>query len=526
MAELHGAATLRDLQAADRLAVSGRDRSEVGESLLSGMPLMHLLVIDEDEPVLRAICEIAAEMGFRVHAAASASAATDVMERHTLDMVLMDLRSREGGLPMVQQIHSRCPRAPIVVMTAFATVHSAMEAIRLGATDYLTKPFAMEELTGMLRDAAQHRQFDVETRRLQESLQGDAGARGLIGASPAMQKLFRIVSKVAYASHPVLIVGESGSGKESFAKLIHRSGEGGVGPEADAQQQAVPVERRPFFQIDCMAIAPAVLEAELLGYVRDEGTAEREEKAGLLTLPGGCTLYIDEIGAMPLELQAKLLRALQEKKVRPVGAAVALPVTARVIAASSCNLPQLVETGGFRKDLYFRLNVVNLRIPPLRERREDIPQLVAFFLEKQSRDHAVAYRLDGEVLRVLDGYDWPGNVRELESAVERACSMSSGPMICLADLPTQLQGYRQQLGIETLRIDERAPDMATFLPERMGGTYSSGPTAILSIAAIERQAILSTIGKLNGDKLMAAKLLGIGKTTLYRKLKEYGIRED
>lgn len=521
----YSALPLQEGDAVDLLAISGRNRDEA-EHPLPSMPPLHLLVVDEDKPVLRAICEIAAEMGFRVHAANSASAAAEVLQRQSLDMVLMDLRSHDGGLSVLEQMRGRFPRVPIVVMTAFATVNSAVEAMRLGATDYLTKPFAMEELTGTLRNAAQHRQVDVESRRLQETLQSEVGAEGIIGTSPAMHKLLRIVSKVAFATHPVLIVGESGTGKETIAKLIHRSSQGELA-STNTSEQARSEGHCPFLQVDCEATLPALLETELFGCVHNEGTVERAEKRGLLTLPGGCTLYLDEIGAMPLDLQAKLLRALQEKKMRPVGGAVALPVTVRIIAASSRNLAQLVETGGFRKDLYFRLNVVNLRVPPLRERREDIPLLAMYFLNRQAHEHGTDYRLDGDVLRILDGYEWPGNVRELEVAVERACSMSSGPVIFLIDMPTQVQGYREQLGVDAFRIDEHLAGSAPYADERVRpANFSGNFTDIVSIADLERQAILTTIEKLNGDKMMAAKLLGIGKTTLYRKLKEYGIDED
>ncbi len=477
--------------------------------LLPGMSTLRLLIVDDDEHVLRAICEIAASMGFAVHAARTPKAAADLLERHNPDVVLLDLLPHDQGFSFLQMVKQTYPRVPIIVMTAFATVNSAVDAMRMGASDYLTKPFAMDELTGTLELAAQRCQFDVESRRLQDRLLSDAGGHGLIGASAAMEKLLRMVAKVAPATHPVLIMGESGTGKELVARLINATGN---------------VQGLPMMSIDCSALSPALLETELFGYVKHEGTAEREERQGLLTLVGGGTLFIREIAAMPLDLQARLQRALQERKVRPAGAAVAQAVTIRLLAASSRNLPQLVESGEFRKDLYFRLNVVHLRVPPLRERKDDIPLLAAYFLRRHAEERNVEYRLDGEVLRVLEGYDWPGNVRELEGSLERACSFASSSTIFLPDFPSQLRGYRRQLEVETLRVDTRLPTVQK-LPHSFASA-PSGPHAIVSIAELEKQAILLAIRSLNGDKLMAAKLLGIGKTTLYRKLKEYGIDEE
>ncbi len=505
------AATIADLTAAGVLAQSARSQGAVLPRLLPGMAMMHLLVIDDDDHVLRAICEIAASMGFAVHSARTPAAAADIFERQSLDVVLLDLLPHDRGFSFLQQIRQNFPRVPIVVMTAFATVNSAVDAMRMGASDYLTKPFAMDELTGTLELAAQRRQFDVESRRLQDRMLSDAGGQGLIGGSAAMEKLLRMVAKVAPATHPVLIVGESGTGKELVARLIDST--------------SGKPSNRPMMSIDCSALSPTLLETELFGYVRHEGTAEREERQGMLTISGGGTLFLREIGALPLDLQARLLRALQERKVRPVGAAAALPVTARLLASSSRNLPHLVESGAFRKDLYFRLNVVHLRVPPLRERKDDIPLLAAYFLQRQAEVRQLEYNLDGEVLRTLEGYDWPGNVRELEGSIERACSFSSGPTIFLPDFPSQLRGYRHQLEVETLRVDTRvAADRSSHGTGSQPSTTSQ--VEIVSIAELEKHAILTAIHALNGDKLMAAKLLGIGKTTLYRKLKEYGIDED
>jgi two-component system response regulator HydG len=253
----------------------------------------------------------------------------------------------------------------------------------------------------------------------------------------------------------------------------------------------------------------------LFGHVKGAFTGADRAKEGLLASAEGGTVFLDEIGELPLDLQAKLLRALQEKEVRPVGSTTAKPISGRVLAATNRDLTGMVERGSFRKDLYFRLNVVNLRIPPLRHRREDIPALAMHFLERMDKESGVEREFSDSTLRVMTEYDWPGNVRELENAIERACALSSGPVLHAGDLPTQFQNFRLQQGPEVC-MDE----------ELLGNeSVRTGGGEIISIAEMEKHAILETIRQLNGDKLMAAKLLGIGKTTLYRKLKEYGIAD-
>ena len=302
----------------------------------------------------------------------------------------------------------------------------------------------------------------------------------------------------------MLILGESGTGKETVARTIHASG---------------PNASRRFASLECGQLAPAVLESELFGYARSAFTGFDRSKDALLTSEEGGTVFLDQVSEIPLDIQAKLLRALQDKEVRPPGARQGSPVTVRILAGSSRNLSSLVDQGLFRKDLYYRLNVVGLRMPPLRERREDIPLLAEHFLERMRRESAIAYRFSPDAMQVLTGYDWPGNVRELESAIERACALSSGPVLHMGDLPTQMQSVVPGEDTKSLtRVDERRPH--SMEPSADG----SAPT-IVSIAELEREAILNTIRQLHGDKLMAAKLLGIGKTTLYRKLKEYGISD-
>jgi two-component system response regulator HydG len=303
----------------------------------------------------------------------------------------------------------------------------------------------------------------------------------------------------------VLILGESGTGKELVARSIHFNGHNAA---------------KPFVTVDCGALVPTLIESELFGHVKGAFTGADRAKEGLLASADGGTVFLDEIGELPLDVQAKLLRALQEKEVRPVGSTQAKPISARVLAATNRDLAGMVERGLFRKDLYFRLNVVSLRIPPLRDRRDDIAALAMHFLERMQKESGTDRSFSDETLRMMAEYDWPGNVRELENAIERACALSSGPVLHMGDLPTQLQDFRMQRGAVASVAEE---DEAGVERMTSGGT---GKGEIVSIAELERQAILGTIRQLRGDKLMAAKLLGIGKTTLYRKLKEYGITED
>jgi two-component system response regulator HydG len=482
------------------------NKAKAGESEVGRSPELHVLVVDDEESVRQACCSIAERIGCAVVEADSISKARAILKHRKIDVLLLDLKLPDGGgLTLLEQVKALYPDTAVVVMTAFATVSSAVEAMRIGARDYLTKPFALEELTTVLERAGQRVHFDRESRLLRERLRSQTDENGLVGRSPEMEKLYRILSKVAFSTHPVLILGESGTGKELVARSIHFNG---------------PNAGKPFVPVDCGALVPSLIESELFGHVKGAFTGADRAKEGLLATAEGGTVFLDEIGELPLDLQAKLLRALQEKEVRPVGATQARPISARVLAATNRDLAGMVEQGKFRKDLFFRLNVVNLRIPALRERRGDIPLLAMHFLERMEKETGVERTLSDDSLRLMADYDWPGNVRELENAIERACALSSGPVLHLGDMPTQLQDLRMQRTAEAATEPLQA-DLS------MEGSRSSvsADGEIVSIAEMEKQAILATIRQLKGDKLLAAKLLGIGKTTLYRKLKEYGIAD-
>jgi DNA-binding NtrC family response regulator len=461
-------------------------------------PLLHLLVVDPDAAVRSACAEIAEGLGYSVDVTGDLNQARSTMRGHAADIVLLNLPPGGMlGLELVAEIKLLHPQTALIAMTASASVNAAVEAMRRGASDYLIKPFAMDELSTVLDRAASTLRTDAATRRLREKLRVSQGLGAMIGRSTEMEKMYRILSKVAQSTHPVLILGESGTGKELVARTLHAYG---------------PHAQKPFLPVDCSSLVPTLMESELFGYVKGAFTGANHSRDGLLVSAGEGTVFLDEIGELSVDLQAKLLRALQEKEVRPVGATHRAPIRARIVAATNRDLAAMVEHGAFRKDLFYRLNVVNLRLPALRDRREDIPLLAAHFLDRISRERGEKFTLSDEVLRTMMSYNWPGNVRELEHAVERACTFSSGPVLHLGDLPTQLQ----QDGLEARRVSTMQAEAAS------GG---NGGAAVMPLAEMEKQAILSTIERLNGDKLKAARLLGIGKTTLYRKLKEYGVAE-
>jgi DNA-binding NtrC family response regulator len=318
----------------------------------------------------------------------------------------------------------------------------------------------------------------------------DESRNVLVGQSPRTRQVLNLIQKLGRCRWPALLLGETGTGKEVVARAIHS-----VNPAG------------PFVTIDCSSMVGPLMESELFGHVKGAFTGAATAKIGLIESANGGTALFDEIGELPLEVQSKLLRVLQEKEFRPVGSVSTRRSDFRIIAATNRDLAAEVEKGTFRRDLYFRLNVINLRLAPLRERREDIPALINHFLSRVGGNYSVT----AEAMEILLTYDWPGNVRELENAVERACALSSGPVLHLGDLPTQLQ----QQGLEARRI-------AAIVSESAGNRCEPN---VKPLADLERQAILDAIRILNGDKLQAAKLLGIGKTTLYRKLKEYGLAD-
>lgn len=445
---------------------------------------LKLLIVDDDRAVREAAREATSMLGHHANACDSAEQAARILELQSIDAVLLDMKLRgTSGLETLRQLKRRRPDLEVVVITGHGTVESAVQAMKAGAYDYVTKPFSLEELKLLLQRLAAHLKLKVENRMLRERVKSKQGFGSIIGRAPEMDKLYRIIAKASHSAHPVLILGESGTGKEMVARAIHYSG---------------PYRDKAFIPVDCGSLVPSLIESELFGYVKGAFTGAMQSKAGLLSIAEGGTIFLDEIGELPVELQAKMLRALQEKEIRPVGSTKTTPINIRVLAATNRDLEHAVTQGSFRRDLYFRLNVLTLRIPPLRERRQDIPLLAGHFLERLSHTSGRTQELSDEAMRALLAYDWPGNVRELENCLERCAAMTSGLVIHGVDLPSSITGMPARL------IQE--------------GTAKG----IVPLADLEKQAIIGALTQLNGDKLGAAKMLGIGKTTLYRKLKEYG----
>jgi DNA-binding NtrC family response regulator len=445
---------------------------------------LFLLVVD-GERCVRDLCkEIAGGMGFKVYTADNTRAALHQMEMQPVDVVLLDIRqSAQEGLDLLAKVKEMHPQTEIIMVSGQASVDSVVTAMKSGACDFIRKPFKGEELRVLLTRTAGRLRNSLEDRMAHEHLQTNPGFNGMLGLSAEMQKLYRIIAKVATSKHPVLLQGESGTGKETMARAIHADG---------------PFRDRPFLLVDCASPAPGVLENELFGPIKTAvGVARTRD--GSFALASGGTVFFDEIGEMPLDIQGRLLRALQEREFHPQGNAKAIPVDVRIIAATSGDLEMAVQQATFRRDLFFRLNVVGLRLPPLRERKEDIRPLAEHFLERSGKAKQVQYSINPDAMRLLQLYDWPGNVRELENSLERAVAMSPGPVLQPADFPPHI----------------RTVALRAVVPGQQA--------KILPLVELEKQAILDALQQLHGDKLMTARALGIGKTTLYRKLKEYGI---
>jgi DNA-binding NtrC family response regulator len=445
-------------------------------------PATASVLIVDDEDSTRSLCrDVVADAGLRTRTASTTEQALEILDQAPVDIVITDLRvPLIGGLELIKRIREMYPQTAVMVLTQYGTIESAVEATRMGAADYVTKPFHIPELRSKLDRMVRTFEVDNENRVLRETLRSRPGFAGLIGVSAKMQKVYKLIEKVSQHAYPVLILGESGTGKELVARSIHFSG----------------VRRnKPFVPVDCSALVPTLIEAELFGHVKGAFTGAAHTKQGLMESADTGTLFLDEIGELPTDLQAKLLRAIQEKEIRPVGATDRIPVASRVIAATNRDLETMIRQSTFRQDLYFRLNVVQIKLPALRERKTDIPILVNAFLEKRNVESGRAYQFTEAAMSQLLAYDWPGNVRELENAVERATALNSGPLLDLADLPSNV----------AYTMNHRPPM----------------PDEIMPLEELERRAILHALHEASGDRMEAAKLLKIGKTTLYRKLKQY-----
>ncbi len=440
---------------------------------------VRILVVD-DEPAIRAELEEALqEAGYETQSAADGSEALELAQQRAFDLCLSDIRMPTmSGIELLRKLGETSPETMVLLMTAYADLDSAVEALRLGAVDYLLKPFSHDELIAKTRRLAEHRGLILENRHLRRAV--DAGTPStMIGRSPAMARVIEAVNRVAPMPSHVLVTGESGTGKELVARAIHDRG---------------PRGKAPFVPINCAAIPEGLLESELFGHTRGAFTGATDNKEGLLKTAGEGTVFLDELGEMPLAIQAKLLRAIETREIQPLGSTRRVQIQARFVVATHRDLLAEARAGRFREDLYYRLAVVEIHVPPLRERRDDVPLLVDHFVAKYARELGRSVRgVSREALRLLVGHDWPGNIRELGNAIEHAVIFAAGEEIAPGELPERVQA-----------ASPRDPSYSQDLRE--------------ATADFERDHILRVIAQCGGNKRKAAKVLGMGVTTLYRKL--------
>ena len=455
---------------------------------------IRLLVVDDEQSIRKLCMTVGESLGFVCFEAESGEAALTLLEEQPAHMVLTDMvMPRMSGLEFLEQVKRLLPRSEVALMTGHGSIETAVQAMKLGAYDYISKPFApLDELRLFLRRMADKVSLVEENQYLRERSETETAVHGIIGNSVGIQHVLRLISRLKDTRTPVLISGESGTGKELVARALHYRG---------------TLAKRPFVAVDCGSLVPTLIESELFGYEKGAFTGALRSKQGLLQSADTGTIFLDEVGELPLEMQAKILRFLQEKEVRPVGSNQKVKVDVRIMAATNRDLETDYKKGTFRKDLYFRLNVVTIHLPPLRERRSDIPILANWFLERLApgRDASVS----GAAMKALLAYDWPGNVRELENCLERAVALGDQRLIDLGDLPPSI-------------ARAEAPEKAA----RFEMSASADPTTT-DLEDIERATIQRVFVQVNGDKALAGKMLGISRATLYRKLKRYniGLRE-
>ncbi|HSW31850.1 MAG TPA: sigma-54 dependent transcriptional regulator [Longimicrobiales bacterium] len=449
-----------------------------------------ILIVDDERGILDTLRILFRSEGFDVAVADSGRGAMEALLREKPDLVLSDIKMPGfGGLEVLSKAKEMDEELPVILMTAQASLDSAVRAVNEGAYHYIQKPFSNDELITVCRRAAETRQLKVENRRLKKEIgrrERSAGARP-VGTSPPFVEALALAETVAPTDSTVLLSGESGTGKEVVARYIHRLSERG---------------EKPFFSINCGALPESLLESELFGHLKGSFTGAVKDREGLLVAASGGTLFLDEIGDTTAATQVKLLRAIQEREVIPVGSTEARSVDVRIIAATNRDLEEEIRKGAFRSDLYYRLNVIQLRLPPLRDRREDVELLARHFLERLAeREGGEPRSLSPETLELLRGYDWPGNVRELENALERAAVVAQGAGIEAGHLPE--------------RVRER-PEV------RLAG---DAPAANPTMEIVERAYIQWVLQAEGGNKTRAAEVLGIDPSTLYRKLNRYGLAE-
>jgi two-component system response regulator HydG len=444
-----------------------------------------ILIVDDDPGHRGMLTTLLADWGFRVEAAADGETAVARCREQAFDLILMDVRMTGiSGIEALKEIKAYNPAIPILIMTAYSDVETAVEAIKAGAYDYLTKPLDFEDLRLTMERALDHASLRDENKTLRQTLAASFDTGGIIGQSPSMRRLMEMLATIAPSEATVMVTGESGTGKELIARAIHANS---------------PRRKGPYIAVNCAALAETLLESELFGHEKGAFTGAEKRREGRFLVADKGTIFLDEIGEMPMSMQVKLLRAIQEREIQRVGGDQTLKIDVRIVAATNRDLMVEVEAGRFRQDLYYRLNVVTLALPPLREREEDIPLLAVHFLSKFAEKNGKHIKgFTPEAMDRMLKHSWPGNVRELENAVERAVVLALGEYIGERELPPQLSGASGEIG---------RPD---------------GGFANMTLEELERLAILDAMDATGGNKSEAARRLGITRKTLHSKMTKYG----
>ncbi|MCW8133757.1 MAG: sigma-54-dependent Fis family transcriptional regulator [Planctomycetota bacterium] len=472
----------------------------------SGAPL--LLVVEDDAAMRQMCCDLFDRRGFRTESAASAAQALDRVRKGLagqeprIGLVLSDVRlgRDRSGIDLLQEVKRLDPGTPVLLMTGYATVHDAVQAMKLGAADYVTKPFERAELVAKVEAQVKVRALEQQVEHLKEALDERYGIQGLIGKSSAMRAVCERILAAGRSQATALITGESGTGKELVARAIHHKS---------------TRRDRPFIPVNCAALPDNLIESELFGHESGAFTGATKESQGLFRAADGGTIFLDEVVDMPKETQAKLLRVLQDHRVRPVGSTREIAVDVRVIAATNADVEKQRADGKLRDDLYYRLSVLRVNIPPLRERVEDLPLLLEHFLAKYGKTHGRRIRrVAPETLARLAGYPWPGNVRELESMVESAYALGHEETLTLEDLPDWIQQPASPA------VQKNGTEGAVEVPARRADTPP------LSLNEMEKDALERALAVAQGNKSKAAQILGVSRKRLYRMLHDYGLASD
>ena len=474
-------------------------------------PVQTVLVVDDEASICWAFTQLLQSEGFGVLTAASAEEGLEKAAQKRPDLIILDVRLPGiSGLEALPQFKQLLPDSPVLVMTAHGTMETAIEAIKRGAYNYLTKPLHNDDAIHQIRSALQTRQLAREVVKLRRELDGGSGGGEMIGKSPAMQEVYKKIGAVAGADSSVLILGESGTGKERAAEAIHQFSSRSSGP---------------FIAVNCASMPETLLESELYGHVKGAFTGAIRDKAGKAEMAHKGTLFLDEIGDMPLPIQAKLLRFLEQKRFERVGSTESIEVDARIIAATNHDLASRIAAKLFRDDLYYRLNVVSLDLPPLRGRKDDIPLLVVRFLSRGEaiKDGRRPPELSQETMKLLVDYDWPGNVRELKNAIEHAVLLSRGGTL----LPEHLPGHiLAALRGETPGRGESFADILRGKTQRgldAAETREEGTVFNDLVGETEKVILETTLKRVAGNQVKASRLLGIHRTTLRKKMEEFGL---